>query len=163
MVGALAVIPACARTREVARAPEVQAPAPSVVLAKTRLTNQTGTRCRVLMTVVEADAAPRWWWGEPVVLTATSSEDYQLRAFADDKAPVAGKRSVLVRVETLLGTRAETTQWYNVIGPMPVRIDLIRVGDDVAPACFAPATIEPLAAELWPAPQSAAAAEPAPQ
>lgn len=132
---------------------------PTVMLAKTRVTNQTGTRCRVVMAVVETplmdasgnQALPRWWWGQPVVLTATTTEEYRLEALATDKAPVAGKRSVLVKIETLLGTRVETTAWYNIIGPMPARLELIRDGDDVAPAVPLPSTIETLAHDLWPA------------
>lgn len=151
-------------------------PGPTVTLASTRVTNQTGTRCRVVMVVVEtplADASgnlatPRWWWGEPVVLTATTTEEYRLEALAADKAPVAGKRSVLVKIETLLGTRVETVAWYNIVGPMPTRLELVRDGEDVAPAVPMPTTIETLARDLWPtstdgtpdAPHAAADASP---
>lgn len=149
--------PTAERVQGEARPAEVRGE-PMAVLVRTQLTNQTGTRCRVLVTVVETpsgdtdtgDAEARWWWGEPMVLTATTSQEYQLRALAAERAPVGGARSVLLRVETLLGTRAETTVWYNIVGPVPTKIDLVREGDDVVPACYAPTIIEVLPQELWP-------------
>lgn len=127
-----------------------------VILARTTLTNQTGTRVRVLLAVVEvpkdASAPPKWWWGDEVVLTATTSQAYELRARMLDAVPPGASRSVLIRVESLLGTRVETTAWFNLIGLVPKRIDFVREpkGDDVLPACFPPSTIEPLAKDLWP-------------
>lgn len=144
-------------------APEAAAPdsksTPKVVLAKTQLTNQTGTRVRVTMTMVEVpkdtSAAPKWWWGDSVVLTASYSAAYEFRARLDDRLAGGVVRSALLRVETLLGTRVETTEWYNIVGPVPKRIDFVREmkTEAVVPACFGPSTIEPLARELWPVEQ----------
>jgi hypothetical protein len=130
-----------------------------VVLARTQLTNQTGTRVRVTMTMVEvpkdSGAAARWWWGDSVTLTASYTTGYEFRARLDERLPTGGARSALIRVQTLLGTRVEGTEWYNIVGPVPKRIDFVREpkGEGVVPACYPPSTIEPLARELWPVEQ----------
>lgn len=121
-------------------------------LAKTRITNQAAARARVCLVVAESGAtggAAQWWWGAPVVLTATSTVSYDLRTSAGADLN-DGHRSVLVRVESDVGQAGASTAWYQIIGPIPTSIDLVRANGELVPAAAEPTRLEPLAQELWP-------------